>query len=129
MDSVLQQHQAQQAARAIYEFDLPEELVALQDKYVKKTIGLRKLTMREEMDALDRSGGSSAKAGYLMTLTALAEVDGRPVDRTNAEEEVIMNNTDPQIRSLIVDGYTNISGVTQKQTDTFIKSRRVKVAG
>ena len=127
MDNVQKQFAEQQAARPIYVFDLPPEAVELNDKYIKQSIGLVKLTMREEMTALEMAGGGAAKAGYYMVMTALVEVDGKPVSKQDAEDERILNNTDPMIRSLIVEAQTELAGSTEKATQAFLKSRRVKV--
>lgn len=127
MENVLRQYEEQQARRPIYVFELPEEVIALNDTYVKKTVGLVKLTMREELAALDLAGGSSAKAGYFMVIKALVEVDGRSINKADAEDESILNYTDPVIRSLIVDAQTDISGNTKETSAGFLKSRKVKV--
>jgi len=113
--------------RAVYEYDLPEEVQALGDKYVKKTIGLQKLRMREELAALDKAGQSAAKAGYFMVLAALVEVDGRRLDKANGEDERILNRCDPAIRALIVEAQADVGSVPKGASDAFLKTRRVKV--
>lgn len=130
MDSALKAYEEQQASRPIYVFDLPEDAVALSDKYIKKSVGLVKLTMREELEALDQAGGSAnagAKAGYFMVLKALVEVDGRRINKGDGEDEIILNNTDPAIRSLIVEAQADLTGNTKKASADFLKSRKVKV--
>lgn len=127
MENALRQFEEAQSKRPIYVFDLPDEVVALNDAYIKKSIGLVKLTMRDELAALDLAGGSSAKAGYYMVIKALVEVDGRTVNKADAEDEAILNYTDPVIRSLIVDAQTDISGNTKDTSAGFLKSRKVKV--
>lgn len=127
MDNVLAQAQARAAARPIYLYDLPPELVALSDKQVKKTIGIVKLTMEEEQECIGAAGGNSAKAGYLLAMKALVEVDAKALNKGEAEDFSVMNNTDPQIRDLITDAYIDVSQNTKANKDLFIKSRRVKV--
>lgn len=127
MDAALKQYEEAQAKRPIYVFDLPPSAVELQDQYIKKSVGLVKLTMREELDALDRAGRNAAKAGYYMLETALVEVDGRPVSRADAEQERILNNTDPAIRTLLVAAHTDLSGSSADDETLFLKSRKVKV--
>lgn len=127
MESVLKQHEDAQRARPIYVFDLPEEAVALNDGFVKTSVGLWKLTMREELRALDLASGSAAKAGYYMVMAALVEVDGRILSKADAEDERVLNGTDPMIRSLIVEAQTELSGSTKDATKKFLGSRRVKL--
>jgi hypothetical protein len=127
MESVLRQHEAAQAARPIYVFDLPPVEAALDDLYIKKSVGLRKLTMHEELEASDMSRKNSSRAGYCMLIKALVEVDGRTLDKANAEDERIVNNTDPSIRSLLIDAYTDLAGASEDSSALFLKSRKVKV--
>lgn len=127
MDAVLRAHQEVSDKRPIYVFELPEDFQKLNDQYVKKSVGFVKLKMREELRCLDQAGGSSAKAAYYMVMAALVEVDGRPVQKQDAEDETIVNNVDPSIRSLMVDGYADISGTDKEATKVFLKSRTVKI--
>jgi hypothetical protein len=127
MEQVQRQHQEQQAKRPIYVFDLPPEIQALDDQYIKKSVGLVKLTMREELNALDLAGGSAAKAGYYMVMAALVEIDGRLLNKGEAEDETILNSTDPAIRSLIVEAQTDLTGTTKESSKSFLASRKVKI--
>lgn len=127
MEAALKAHEQLEAKRPIYVFDLPPEAVELGDTYIKKSVGLVKLTMREELAALDRSGGSAAKAGYYMVIAALVEVDGRRVKKEDAEDETILNRTDPMIRTLIIEAQTDLSGSTNDVTKAFLKSRKTKI--
>jgi hypothetical protein len=127
VEQALTQQAAQQANRPIYVFELPPEQQALDDRYIKKTVGFVKLTMREELQALDLAGGSAAKAGYYMVITAIVEVDGRMLNKGEAEDELILNNTDPAIRSLIVEAQTDLSGTSKETSKAFLGSRKVKI--
>jgi hypothetical protein len=127
MDTALKAYEEQQAKRPIYVFDLPPEIVELNDSFIKKSVGLVKLTMREELAALDLAGGSAAKAGYYMVMAALVEVDGKLLNKGDGEDEKVLNGTDPAIRSLIVEAQTDLGGAAKKSADTFLKSRKVKV--
>ncbi len=127
MEAVLKAHQEAQDKRPIYVFELPEEAVELDDRYIKKSVGLVKLKMQEELKALDLAGGSAARAGYFMVLASLVEVDGRPVRRDEGEEEMILNNTDPMIRSLIFEAQSELAGSTKEAAKKFIGSRKVKI--
>ncbi len=127
MDNLLRKYEEQQAKRPVYIFDLPEEAQALDDEYIKKSIGLRKLTMQEELQALEMAHNKPAHAAFYMLVTSLVEVDGRAVNKGDGEDERIVNNADPMIRSLLVDAQASLSGPTNVSKDAFLKSRRVKV--
>src|ERR1700744_85788 len=102
MQNVLAQHEAREAARPIYEFDLPPDLVSINDTYIKRSVGMVKLTMQEELDAIDAARRDAGKTAYHMVMKALVEGDGRKVNKGEAEEYTIVNYTDPAIRSLLV---------------------------
>lgn len=127
MENALKAYEEAQEKRPIYVFELGEEEQALNDSFVKKSIGLVKLTMNEELEALNIAKHDAGKAVYFALMKSLVEVDGRRVDRSNAEDERIVNNTDPVIRDLMISAQQSISGATKDSRDAFLKSRKVKV--
>jgi hypothetical protein len=127
MNEVLKIHEAAQDARPIYVYDLPDEAVELNDPYVKKSVGLRKLSMSEELESLEIAASNPARAAFFMMVKSLVEVDDRKIDKAGGEDERIVNNTDPIIRSLLVDAQATLSSASSKGTASFLKSRRVKV--
>lgn len=124
---MLDQLDKKRAARPIYEYTLPAEFVALEDDYVKKSIGLVKLDMDEEIKATANIKGNQARLAYNFALLALVEVDGRPVNKGEGEEETILRNTDPVIRELILTAYTDMSTASEGATKKFLASKKIKV--
>lgn len=113
--------------RPVFEYELPPELAELNDQYVKKSIGLVKLKMSEEIAASNNTGGNQTKLAYNFLRAALVEVDGRRIDKAEAEDETIIENTDAVIRSLMLDAYTDVSGASPAVTKKFLGSRKIKV--
>ena len=112
--------------RPVYEYDLPEEMVD-QDDFIKKSIGLVKLKMREEITASERAGGNQAKVAYNWARFALVEIDGRPLNKAEGEDERVLEHTDPAIRELILQAYSDMSTAKESVAKKFLKTRRVKV--
>ena len=125
MEAALQKAKAR--SRAVYVYELPDEIKILNDEYVRESIGLVKLTMDEEMSGAERAAGVQAKMAYNWARSALVEVDGRPLKKDEAEDEAILRNTDPVIRDLILEAYADISTNPKEVTKKFLKSRKVKV--
>lgn len=111
--------------RVIYEYDLPEEMVG-QDDFVKKSIGLVKLEMSEEIAAAERANGNQARLAYAWARYALWEVDGRRLNKAEAEDETILERTDPQIRELILAAYADVSTTKDGVSKKFLGSRKIK---
>jgi len=113
-------------SRPVFEYDLPAEMVALNDPHVKKSVGMVKLTMQEELACIERAEQNPAKLGYYFAQRSLVEVDGRRLDKSEAEDEKVLNQTDPIIRSLILDGYLDVSTSSKAVTKSFLGSRKIK---
>lgn len=113
--------------RPVYEYELPEELQKLNDKYVKKSIGLVQLKMSEEVSASNTAANNQTKMAYNFLRMALVEVDGRRIDKSIGEDETILENTDAVIRSLMVDAYADVGGASPATTKKFLASRKIKV--
>lgn len=114
--------------RPVFEFDLPEELTVLDDPYVKKSFGLVKLRMDDEVKAATGVSGNAAKLSYNMAKAALVEVDGRRLNRAEGEEETVLNHMDPAIRSVIMDAYADLCSVEESVAKKVKASRKIKVA-
>lgn len=123
----LQSAASAQVKRTVYEFDLPEELTTLDDPWVKKSIGLVKLSMKEEIAAGENSKGNQARLAYRMARFALWEIDGRRLKKEDGEDETILENTDPQIREMILLAYADMSAAPDDVAKKFLKSRKTKV--
>lgn len=117
------------ADRIVYEYDLPDECVALDDKYIKKTIGMRKLKMSEEIAATERIKGNQSKLAFNFARYSLVEVDGRVINKSEGEDETILENVDPAIRELILTAFADMSSIKDENggvTKKFLASRRTK---
>ncbi len=112
--------------RVVEEFELPDELQGM-DEFVKKSIGLVKLKMSEEVAAGERAGSNQLKLAYNWARFALVEVDGRRLKKDEAEDEKILEHTDPTIRDLIVQAYAEISTAGTGVTKKFLKTRKQKI--
>lgn len=112
--------------RAVFTFTLPQELQELDDPYIKKSVGLVKLAMKEEIAAGDNIKGNPTRLAYRMARLALVEVDGRRLNKAEAEDESILEHTDPQIRELVLLAYTDMSSVPEDQGKKFLASRKMK---
>lgn len=127
MDAVLKAAEDRQRARAIYEFDLPEDLILLEDPWIKKTVGFSKLKMSEERKSIERAKGDPTQVGFFMVMSSLVEVDGRPVNKGEGEEETILENVDPAIRSFMVEAYSQISTGKEGAQKKALAAPRTKV--
>jgi hypothetical protein len=112
--------------RPVYEYDLPEE-IAGQDEYVKKSIGLVKLEMSEEIQAAERANGNQARLAYSWARFSLVEVDGRKLNKGEGEDETVLEHCDPSIRELILSAYADMSTTKEGVTKKFLASRKVKI--
>jgi len=112
--------------RVVFEYELPEELAG-QDEYVKKSIGLVKLLMSEEITAAERAAGNQARLAYAWARFSLAEVDGRKLNKGEAEDETILENCDPAIRELILSAYADMSTASDGVSKKFLGSRKIKL--
>lgn len=117
----------QQKPVAIYTYSLKEAGLVDEQDVIKESIGMRKLTLDEEMKAIQSSAGSNVKAAYLSARMSLVEVDGRVLDKTVGEDESVITRTDQQVRELILSAYADISSVSEVTSKKFLASRKVKV--
>lgn len=118
---------AKKRDRPIYEFTLPEELVALDDEHIKVSFGLVKLDMDEEILATGHIKGNQARMAYNYARYALTEVDGRRINKADGEDEKILREIDPILRSEILQAYAEISTAEQGVSKKLMASRRIKM--
>lgn len=116
----------QREVRPVYEYTLPEGIAGV-DELVKKSIGLVKLKMSEENLASDRAGQSATKLAYNLLRISLVEVDGRRISKPDMEDERILENCDPAIRSLMLEAYADMSTAENQVAKKFLGSRKIKV--
>ena len=112
--------------RVVHEFSLPAEMVDT-DEHVRRSIGLVKLEMSDEISAAERARGNQARLAYSFARMSLWEVDGRQVNKAEGEDETILQRCDPAIRELILLAYADISTAPDGASKKFLASRKVKV--
>jgi len=112
--------------RAIYVFDLPDGIRG-QDSFIKESVGLVKLELAEEIRAGDRAGANMASMAYNMAKIALVEIDGRPLNKADGEDDRVFDKCDPQIRQLIMEAHAELSTPMVGASKKFLASRRMKV--
>jgi hypothetical protein len=114
--------------RVVFEFTLPAELKQLDDDYIKTSFGLVKLLMDEEISATGSAGRNPGKVAYNMTRCSLVEVDGRRLNKGDAEDDTVLNRTDPQIRAAILHAYNDISDLEDSVGKKLLASRKMKAS-
>lgn len=114
--------------RPIHTFTFPK---ALQDQHGVQSVGLRELTVEEDLMAIARSqvGGTmvSARVAYERVKAALAEVNGAPVSLGDGTADKAFAEFPQPIRELVGAAYAKVSTVEEDLADAFLKSQQVRV--
>ena len=118
---------AKKRERPIYVFTLPPELVALDDEHIKVSFGLVKLDMDEEIRSTGHIKGNQARMAYNFARYALVEVDGRAINKAEGEDEKILREIDPILRSEILEAYSDISTAPEGVSKKLKASRKIKM--
>ncbi len=115
----------QSSDRVVFEFDLPPEIAGTDD-YIKKSVGMVKLKLSEETKCGERAGINVTALSYLFAKAALYEVDGRRLNKGEAEDDKVFDNCDPTIRQLILEAYADISTPSGGASKKFLASKKMK---
>jgi hypothetical protein len=110
--------------RDVYIFDVPE---GYQSELVKKEVGLVKLRGGEEAEATRRAEGDSIRLAFELVKQSVWSVDGKQIQRHNAEDEKVWNDMDPRLRGLLLSAYGELHTPTEKVTSNFLKGMRTTV--
>lgn len=124
MDSGALQGVPQGPVRAVFEFDIPDEL---KDDVVKKTVGLRKINGAEEVEATKSCGGDGMRLAFELVKQSLHEIDGKVLNKGDMEHESKWERMDPKLRNLLLAGYASLHSPEDDEVANFLKSRRAKV--
>lgn len=115
--------------RPIHTFTFPK---VLQDQHGIESVGLRELTVEEDLMAIARSqtvGGAivSARVAYERVKAALAEVNGAPVSLGDGTTDKAFAEFPQPIRELVGAAYAKVSTVEEDLANAFLKSQQVRV--
>lgn len=114
----------QNATRVVYEFPIPKKLA---NEHVTESVGLIKLTAEEEQKATKLSRGDSGRLAFELVKQAFHSVDGKPLDRNNAEEETAFNKMEPKLRQLLMAAYAHLHSPEDDETENFLAAMTEKV--
>ena len=112
-------------SRVVYVYDLPEGIRG-QDDYIKESVGLQKLELGEEVRAGERAGTNITALSFAFAKASLVEIDGRPLNKADGEDDVVFDRCDPAIRQLILEAYADMSTPPAGASKKFLASRRMK---
>lgn len=113
------------APRPVYAYTVPPKLAA---ECGVESIGLVKLTARQEKDIGERAGSSAHKLAYELVLNSLAEVNGQKVNVADGSADKAYNGFDPKLRQLVMTAYGRLHSPAEDDTESFFASETVKVS-
>jgi len=111
--------------RRVHTFTIPEKVRQANDP---KTIGLHELTFEEESAVFETGGTASSNHQTAIRLLrrSLAEVDGRPVNKSANEDEILLARWSPKVRKLAVQGFGFLHNTTDEEDADFFGSVAVR---
>lgn len=110
--------------RPIEVFDIPPGAEG-GDEY--KSIGLVRLSWREEKMIAARTGSDKNKLGFEMLLQALVQVNGLKVSTADGTADKAVATMPPKVREMLADAYGMIHHNKAEDLEAFRKSRRTVV--
>ena len=116
---------AAKAARPIYTFPVSPKLA---EECGVESVGLVKLTARQEKDIGERAGSSAHKLAYELVLNALAEVNGKKVSVSDGTADKAYNEFDPKLRQLVMTAYGRLHSPSEDEAESFLAGMSVKVS-
>lgn len=111
------------AKRMVYEFPIPSDLA---NDHVKETIGVVKLTSEEQEQCSQRAQDNPFRMAHEWSKCCLREVDGRPINRAEGEDETIWKAMDPQLRELVANAYNKLHMPKPDTVKDFLAGMRIK---
>jgi len=112
---------AARPSREVYEYDVPDKIAN-----GVKTVGMVKLTAREEMVTAARARNDAIRLAYELAKASLVEINGEIIDKSNGDDDVAWEKMDPQVRELVMVSYSDLHNVPSEDTESFLASRRVR---
>ena len=110
--------------RTVFRFDIPERSAP---DYGASSVGLVRLTGTEEMLASERADGERMALAYHLAMTALREVNGKPVSLSDGTVDEFLLGCDPRLRSLVLQAYAHIHNAEDDDTKDFLGSCKATV--
>ncbi len=115
-----------EANRTIYTFTIPKHLQGETDSppgRVKiETVGIVELTGGEELSATKRATNDLIAGQFELAKESLRMVNGKPVHTWDGSADIAFNQSDPRVRTLIMNAYRRIHEPEKKDLDTFLGS-------
>lgn len=111
-------------ARVVYEFKIPD---SLKTEEFQSSVGLVKLSGREEHAATKRAKGDQGSLAFELVKASLFEVDGKRLNRSKFEDERVWNAMDPKLRNLVMAAYAHLHSVEDEEAENFIQGVTEKV--
>ena len=111
--------------RPVHTFTIPE---SLRSTGGPTTVTLVELMATQELDASSLGRYNLLKSQYEAVNLSIYALDGKPVDRTGIELDQFWENTNPRVRSLLLQAYNKISSPSDEEHTSFFDSEKVEVA-
>jgi hypothetical protein len=116
---------AAKTSKPIHVYPVPKKLAA---ETGIESLGLVKLTARQEKDIGERAGSSAHKLAYELVLNALVEVNGQKVSVSDGSADKAYNEFDPKLRQLVMTAYGRMHSPTEEEAESFLEGVIVKVS-
>lgn len=100
---------------------------ALQRDGVAKKIGMRELTVDEELRCSKLGRGEYMKAQFEAVKTSICMLDDKPVDNSAGVVDVFYGKIGPKVRTLLLKKYIDTTTASTEEEDDFFKSEQVRV--
>lgn len=113
------------SSRAVHLFTVPSRLAA---ETGVREVGLTTLNADEELMAAKRGHKDSAKIATELAKAALVEADGNKLASADGSVDSFWKNLDPRLRQLVLTAYADLHGADEEDAESFLKSRKTRVA-
>ncbi len=120
----MQDHMQAQNERVVFTFDIPEKF---RNEAARETVGMVKLTGAEEELASRKARNDTTRLAYELVRTSIFKIDGRVINRGNAEGDKLWNRIDPKLRQLLLAAYADLHTPEDDETEDFLESRKEEV--
>lgn len=114
---------APKPSRAVHVFEVPPNI----GDGTIRSLGFVKLAAEDELMAHDRAHGNPGKVAFETLKAAIVEINGKSVGLGDGSLDAAWKVMDPMIRQLCATAYAELHNVSEETTNSFLKSRVVKV--
>lgn len=109
--------------RLVHTYTIPETLRS--DDCPTKTVGLRELKSREEIDANKVGGLDFMKSQYEAVKRAVCSLDGKAVTVADPALDKFWEDCGPRVRALLIKTYNRLSSATEEEDKSFFESEQI----